>query len=166
VRWSRSLCLATTLLILTLAGHSAASGALPSAAACLITAAPALALTLAVSARRRSMAWLTGYLLLGELLLHLVLSAASGHAHALLPSPVMLAAHTVASIVAAAVFAQGEQLAARWTAYLGQALGIPSLRLPALPIHLAPAPAGVVDHAAGLLLAHHVARRGPPALVA
>lgn len=166
MRWSRSLPLAAVLLILTLAGHSAASGALPPLTACLLAAAPALALTLAVSGRRRSVAWLIGYLLLGELLLHLVLAAASGHAHALLPSPGMLLAHLVASTIAAAVFAQGEQLAARWSAYLGQALGTPRLRLPALPSLLVPAPTPGISHPVGLLLTHHVVRRGPPAFAA
>ena len=136
---------------------------LPSLAAVVIAAAPALALTLAVSDRRRSFAWLTAYLLLGQLLLHLVLSAASGHAHALIPGPGMVLAHAIASILAAAAFSQGEQLAARWTAYLGQALGTPALPLPSIRPYLVPAPAGPIEHAVSGLLTHHVARRGPPA---
>lgn len=163
MRWCRSLPLAAVLLLLTLAGHSAASGALPPLSAVLLAAAPALALTLAVSGRRRSMAWLAGYLFLGELLLHLVLTAASGHAHTLLPSAGMLLAHGVASVIAAAVFAQGEQVVARWNAYLGQALGTPSLHLPALPPLLVPTPALGITDPVGILLSHHVVRRGPPA---
>lgn len=139
---------------------------LPSLAAVVIAAAPALALTLAVSDRRRSVTWLTAYLLLGQLLLHVVLSAASGHAHALIPGPGMVLAHAVAALLAAAAFGHGEQVAARWAAYLGQALGAPPLRLPSIHPRLAPAPAGPVEHAVGALLTHHVARRGPPALAA
>lgn len=158
--------LAALLLILTLSGHTAAAGMLPSLAAVVIAAAPAVALTLAVSDRRRSFAWLAAYLLLGQLLLHVVLSAAAGHAHALIPEPGMVLAHAIAGILAAAVFARGEQLAARWTAYLGQALGTPAMLVPSFDPLLVAAPAGPVEHAVGALLTHHVARRGPPALAA
>ena len=165
-RWSRTAPLAALLLILTLAGHTAAAGMLPSLAAVAIAAAPAIALTLAVSDRRRSFAWLAAYLLLGQLLLHVVLSAASGHVHALIPQPGMVLAHAIAGTLAAAAFAHGEQIAARWMAYLGQALGTPALLLPSVDPLLVPAPAGPIEHAVGAILAHHVARRGPPALAA
>lgn len=166
MRWSRALPLAGILLILTLAGHTAAAGMLPALGAVIIAAAPALALTLAVGGRRRSLAWLTVYLLLGQVLLHVVLSAASGHAHALLPSGSMVLAHVIASVLAAIAFCQGEQLAARWAAYLGQALGAPALPLPSFRPLLVPAPVGPADPAVGSVLTHHVARRGPPALAA
>ena len=92
------------------------------------------ALAFAVADRRRSALWLLGYLLAGQVLLHVVMSAMGHHAFAFIPDTQMLAAHIAAAAVAAVLFAKSEALASRWMAAARRMLGAPELALPQLGV--------------------------------
>lgn len=164
-RLVRSAPLTAALLLLTVLGHTAASGQLPPPTALGLVAVAGFALTFAVADRRRGALWLTGYLIGAQLLLHAVLSIGAHHGGTWLPSTSMLAAHALAGVLAALVFAHGEGLAARWLAYLASVLGAPSLHPIAcfLAVTAPPSDSPARIH---LLLVHHLVRRGPPALAA
>ena len=161
--------LGSALTVLTLAGHTAAGGALDVVGAG-ITAVVALALAVALSARALSFPLLLTVLLAGQGLLHVLVTLNAGHAHAAAgPSAdpaVMVAAHALAALVAAALITHADHLATRWQAFLSTVLGasVPSLPTPTLPTRT-----GVprADSTAGalVLLLHGVIRRGPPVSV-
>ena len=129
-RGARRVALAGVLLLVTVLGHSAAAGSLPTMTGLLGAAAVSAALAFAVADRRRSAPWLFGYLLAGQVLLHVVMSAMGHHAFALIPDTQMLAAHIAAAGVAAVLFAKSEELAMRWMAAARRILGAPALVLP------------------------------------
>lgn len=152
------------LTVLTLGGHAAGAGTVPSAVGLAMACGVSFALTYAVSDRRRGRIWLLAYLLGGQVLLHTLLSFTADHQHggAQLPSPAMLAGHALAAIVATLLLAHADDLLERWLLLLSHALGAP--RLGEGPDR-APADARPRHRArAGLLCAllHHVERRGPP----
>lgn len=162
--------LGTALLVLTLAGHTAAS-TLPTTPAIAITAVPAFAIAWAIGDRRRSLPLLICTLLAAQALLHTVLSLVGSGGHAehglhLVPTTQMLTFHVVAGIVAALVFAYGETCAARWLTYFGHVLGAPVL--PTTAVASINAPIGTAPDLSRTqrALAHHVVRRGPPAFAA
>ena len=106
-RGARRVALAFTLFLVSVLGHSAAAGSLPALPALpgmLGALAVSTALAFAVADQRRSMLWLFGYLLAGQLLLHTVMSAMGHHAFALIPDRQMLIAHVLAAGVAAVLF--------------------------------------------------------------
>jgi hypothetical protein len=162
--------LGSALTVLTLAGHTSAGGALD-VVGVGITALVALALAVALSARALSFPLLLAVLLAGQGLLHVLVTITAGHAHAAAgPSTdpvVMVVAHALAALVAAALITYADHLAARWQAFLATVLGasVPSLPTPSLSTRT-----GVprADSAAGalVLLLHGVVRRGPPSSVA
>jgi hypothetical protein len=129
-RGARRVALAFALLLVSVLGHSAAAGSLPALTGLLGAAAVSTALAFAVADRRRSALWLFGYLLAGQVLLHVVMSAMGHHAFALIPDTPMLAAHIAAAGVAAVLFAKSEALAMRWMAAARRILGAPALVLP------------------------------------
>lgn len=164
-RGARRVALAFTLFLVSLLGHSAAAGSMPALPGLLGALAVSTALAFAVADRRRSMLWLFGYLLAGQLLLHTVMSAMGHHAFALVPDTSMLLAHVLAAAVAAAVFAKSEAMALAWWRAAHRYLGTPRLALPALsatsivPTWQEPV---VADNATCFSVASW---RGPPALV-
>lgn len=155
------------LITLTLAGHTAAGGALDAMGTALVVAL-ALAFGSATVRVRLPLALLLGVLAAGQGLLHLILTVAGSHAHAAAvtataPSPsTMLLAHTFATLLAAAVILRIDGLVERWLRFVRAVLG--------WAMHLAPVPAAhstaaVTGHdipIALLVLRHGVSRRGPP----
>ncbi len=152
------------LTVLTLGGHTAGAGTLPSPAGLVLVCSVSFALTYAVSDRRRGLIWLLAYLLGSQALLHVLLSFTAGHQHgsALLPPPAMLAGHALAAFVATFLLAHADGLLERWLLLLSHALGAP--RLGNGPGR-APANVRARHRARAELLCallHHVERRGPP----
>lgn len=162
--------LGSALTVLTLAGHTSAGGALDVVGAG-ITAVVAFALAVALSARALSFPLLLAVLLAGQGLLHVLVTITAGHAHAAAgPSThpaVMVVAHALAALVAAALITHADHLAARWQAFLATVLGASVLLLPTptLPPRRGIARATSAD-AMLVLLMHGVIRRGPPVSVA
>ncbi|MCX6433738.1 MAG: hypothetical protein NTX29_13500 [Actinobacteria bacterium] len=158
-----------TLVLLTLAGHAAGSGSLPGPLGLAIATVLAFGLAFATGARQLAPMQLLGFLLGGQILLHLVLVSAGGHAHGAAPGPgtaAMIAGHVAAAVIAAVLLDQADQLIDRWVSFWATALGATPLiagapqetrRLRATPI--APA-SSRSEH-----LQHYVVRRGPPAPV-
>ena len=158
--------LGSALAVLTLAGHTAAGGALD-VIGVGVTAIVAFALAAALSARPLPVPVLLAVLLAGQGLLHVLLTLSADHAHAAAGAPIapaaMAGAHALAAIVAAALLTYADRLAARWQAFLGTVLGASTLSLPtpAVPPRAGIAPADVTAGVLVLLL-HGVIRRGPP----
>lgn len=165
-RRARVALVSAALVVLTLAGHSAASGRLPGLLSVAIVVGTATMLTAAATARRVSPTWLAAYLIGGQALLHVLLAMSDAHGHAttLIPSPLMLAAHGAAAIGAALVLVEADALIGRWAGLVGQVFGIDR----AIEIGT---PRVRVSHRAtnvdvpGVLptLLNAVVRRGPPA---
>lgn len=146
--------------LLTLLGHAAGGGSLPGLAGATLAMVLALALGMAVAGRRRGLPTLVALLIVGQGLLHLVLSV-TAHAHTE-ATWAMIAGHLVAAVLAAGVVDRGEQTVARWLAYLAQAIGGSALPLPQ-PARLAPdLTSPVRAHRYDAAIVHHVVRRGPP----
>lgn len=164
-RGARRVALAFTLFLVSVLGHSAAAGSLPALPGMLGALAVSTALAFAVADQRRSMLWLFGYLLAGQLLLHTVMSAMGHHAFALIPDRQMLIAHVLAAGVAAVLFAKSEVLALAWCSAAHRYLGAPRLQLPTLqvasivPVRGEPAPSLLISHLCA------ASWRGPPALI-
>lgn len=151
--------------LLTLLGHSAGGGALPDLTGLSVAMVLALALGVAVAGRRRGLPALLALLVAGQVLLHLVLSV-TAHAHGGSLNLTMLVSHLGAAVLAALVIDRGEDLVARWAAYLAQAIGVVEL-VPARPTVLpsrAIATSSADRHT--VALEHHVVRRGPPTRLA
>ena len=156
----RGTVLGAMVFLLTLLGHTAGGGSLPGLTGGVVTMVLALALGMAVAGRRRGLPALIALLILGQALMHLVLSVTT-HAHAETTSA-MLVGHLVAAVLAAAVVDRGEQIAARWLAYLAQAIGGLDVVL-VQPARLAPARSRAIRvDRSGACIVHHVVRRGPP----
>lgn len=165
-RRARVALVSAALVVLTLAGHSAAAGRLPGLLSVAIVVGTATMLTAAATARRVSPTWLAAYLIGGQALLHVLLAMSDVHGHAtpLIPSPLMLAGHVAAAISAALVLVEADALIGRWAGLLGQVFGID--RAVALGASRAratlPVPTDVVPGALPALR-HALVRRGPPA---
>ena len=164
--------LGAALAVLTLAGHTAAGGALD-ALGIGIVAVLSTALAAALSTRALSLPVLIAVLLAGQGFLHLVVSLGVSHPHgstgtssAGTSSTAMIAGHAVAGIVAALLIAHADRLAARWNAFLASVIGVAVAHTAAIA-HPAPAFArdGHDPRATLVLLLHGVVRRGPPASV-
>lgn len=153
---------------LAVAAHGVGSGALPmgaSAAELVLLAATvgALAATIARAADPRVLLALLGA---GQLLGHLMLSAA-GHAHSTAASPpaaVMLIAHLTAIAVGAILIAAGDRLCCAVSRAVRAAVRTPGPIVPAPPA----VAAGGADQPlrSSLLLAASVSHRGPPVSLA
>lgn len=127
---TRRIVLTTVVVALTLAGHSAAEGALPSAWGLALAVLIAAALTLIAIAKTRSWAWLFAFLLGSQVLLHAILVVTAGHSHAtggsslLVLTGWMAIAHVVVAALAAAVLAFGEMTVSAWARLLSATLGM------------------------------------------
>ncbi len=147
---------------LAVAAHGAADSAAPSGSAVVLLAVLAatiggLATTISRTADVRV---LLGLLAAGQLVGHLMLSAA-GHSHggATSPAPAMLAAHALAVVVGAILIAAGDRLCRAVSRVLKVAT-----RAVVAPIPSTPAVVTGADQPlrSALLLAASVSHRGPP----
>ena len=93
----------------------------------------AVAFAWAVLGRRRSFVSLMGILFAGQLLMHTITVAVGHHGVAYLPDQQMMVAHLLAAILAAVIFAHGEQIAAAWARAAGRLLGVPRLPIAEIP---------------------------------
>jgi hypothetical protein len=158
---------AGALVLLTLAGHTAGSGSLPGPIGLVMVTILAFGLAYATGSRRLAPLQLLAFLLGAQVLLHLVLASAAGHAHGAVAGPgtaAMIAGHVAAAVVAAVLLDQSDQLIDRWASLWASALGAtPHVSLTEhKPNRIANAPvAPFLCHSAHLQ--HHVVRRGPPA---
>ena len=128
---TRCVALSLVVLSLSLAGHAAGTAVLPSTLGVFLALVLSIGLTTLAIARPRSWAWLAGYLLAAQALIHVVLViSGSGHHAAsaamtpLVPSASMVGGHVAASVVAATVLASGERALRSWAALLSAALDV------------------------------------------
>jgi hypothetical protein len=147
---------------LAVAAHGAADGAVPSGAAVVLLAVLAatiggLATTLSRTADARV---LLGLLIAGQLVGHLMLSAA-GHSHGEPTSPrlVMLVAHASAVLVGALLIAAGDRLCAAVSRVVEVTARVAGAPIPGRPLVVADADQPLRS---ALLLAASVSHRGPP----
>ena len=164
-RMPRTVVIAFVLLVLTLAGHTAADGALPSTFGLLIVSAIVVALTAAISDRRRNFVWLTAYLFGVQVLGHVLLTFTTTHHHhsnvwMTLP---MVIGHLVAAMLGAGAIAFGTSTIDSWIRYLATSLFI-GVSLPVVR----PAIVTITDNnfqtpSSTRFLHHQLIRRGPPA---
>lgn len=161
--------LALVVLAISLAGHSADSAtlALPSAFGLGMALVLTVALCSVATMRRRTFAWILGFVLALQLLLHFTLvivgSGHAGDAHgSVIPGVSGVLGHVVASFLAAAVLAYGDSLLERWVCLLGTVFGTaPRLDAP-MP---ATASALRISHTTkhSSVIVDFAPRRGPPA---
>ena len=145
---------------LAMAAHGAGGGALPNGATAVLLAvlaatAGAVAATVSPASTPR---YLVGLLAVGQVVGHLLLSAA-GHHHAAQPTPAMVAAHGIAIGAGALLIAAGERL---W-----RALSRTVRAVVRIVCTVAAKPAAATRRAdqplrSALLLAASVSHRGPP----
>lgn len=158
-RWA----LAGVLVMLSIISHSSAAGSLPDSMGLIAGVVLATALACAVGQRRRSFLWLLSYLFAGQMLIHLVMVATGHHGVSYLPDASMLTAHFLAALVAAVVFARGEQLAAAWARSARRLLGAPAVDSGLIPEHLPPRSLHTAAPIKPLFVHLDCApRRGPP----
>ena len=153
---------------LALAAHGLASGVAPSGAgtALLCVLAATVGAVAATTDRTSDVRVLLALLASGQLVAHLVLAVA-GHHHSVhgpvCPRPVMLAAHTVALVVAAVLIATGDRLCrAVCTAIRDVVRQLPCPGLPVFATAGVPTACGDQPLRSALLLAASVSHRGPP----
>jgi len=120
--------LSLTVLVISVAGHAAGSQAFPSTFGLGMALLLTLALSSVATLRCRSFAWILGFVLAMQLLLHFTLvvvgSGHSGAAHeSLIPGISGVVGHVVASFIAAVVLKYGDGLLERWASLLGNAFG-------------------------------------------
>ncbi len=157
---------ASALIILTLAGHTAGQGGISAISLLLITPL-ALGMSIATTARRLTWPTLLAVLLAGQALLHVVMTFAAPHAHGTSAtagsSMAMIAGHAVAALIAAVLVMHADALISRWADYLRAFIG-------GRPV-VAPSPCGLpatsldIDHSPHdprESLRHGLVRRGPP----
>ena len=150
------------LFLLSVIAHAAAAGSLPGGVSMVAAAGVAVALSFSLGSRRRTFLGLVGYLVAGQLLIHVTLVAVAHHGVSFVPSGQMTVAHVVAAVMAAGVFAHGEAIAARWVRAASRLLGTPDLAVVCTSYRRALAVFG--DR--GLLMPRHernsISLRGPP----
>jgi len=171
-RLLRGTVLGIAILGITVAGHAAGGGHLPSIGYYLALLPLIIALAVAASGRRRGPLALLGLAVGLQALMHVLLlilgahataHAAGGSAISLLPSASMLAVHAGAAVVVAIALARGDALLDRWIAFwstfgarcldVRQPLVAPRVAMATTSHVIAPRTA----------LAGAIARRGPPA---
>ena len=165
---ARAALVAATLLVLTIAGHTAGGGSLPDLVGLALATVIATGLALAASGQRLGIPRILALLLGGQALLHVVLTLAGGHAHdssATGPGvAAMIAGHVAAAGVAAVVVAYADELIDRWASLVQAAIGsVPSIASPRRRATAAIAVAPASQRTAIDTLLHQVVRRGPPA---
>lgn len=160
--------LALVVLAISLAGHSADSAtlALPSAFGLGMALVLTIALCSVATMRRRTFAWILGFVLALQFLLHFTLViVGSGHAvgahGSVIPGVSGVLGHVVASILAAVVLAYGDSLLDRWASLLGTAFGSGFvLDAPVLAASMKVRTAHAAQHSA--VVVDFAPRRGPP----
>jgi hypothetical protein len=125
-----------------------------------IAVSAALAFTL--SGKRRSIVWLVGYLVAGQLLVHVVMSAMGHHVVSLIPDAQMLVGHIVAAVVAAVFFVRLESIVTYWSRAARRALGAPVMDVPAVERRRAPVIRGKSPLDIDQVLLDLGPSRGPP----
>lgn len=159
----RRASLAGALVLVSLISHAAAAGSLPSLPAFVGGSAVAGGIAWSLAARRRSLSFLILVLFAGQLLVHASFVALGHHGVGYLPDHWMLVAHCLAAVLAATLFAWGEQLVANWVRSAARALGGPRLALPSIPMRPTnDVPKGHPSYAVASMLLHVCPRRGPP----
>jgi hypothetical protein len=165
----RGVVLGCALFILTAGAHTAAAGQSDRLSGALVLLPVMVFLSAALADRRRSIGWLTAYLLGAEALSHIVLTLALGHdGHALsvIPSAPMLVAHVLAAALAATLLHQADALWHRWLDFVDVCSN--GVRLAVFPtppwkqVHALPNPPAFLRPRER---AWH-ARRGPPFVMA
>ena len=162
-RLMRGAALGVAAVVITALGHSGSHGALPEPGLLALLLPLALALGTLVAHKRRSGAWVLGFVLALQVLFHLLLTIAAGHGHqgSLLPDTSMLLGHLIAALVVAAVITHGDALIHRWIDFWHDL---------ALELDWTPAPPAITSApvfmeptlSESTALAHAIARRGPP----
>lgn len=98
--------------------HGAAGGQLPGGAAiAVLIVACGVVGTAATGPRSRSAIALVGYLCVGQVIGHIVLSVAAGHLHGVAAAPAMIGSHLAAAALCALLITAAERL---WLALAGQ----------------------------------------------
>ena len=161
--------LALVVLAISLAGHAAGSDLLPTSFGLFLALLLTITLSRVVVMRARSFAWLLGFVVALQMLLHIVFVIAGGGAHtgashgSLIPSGAGILGHLLAALVAVPVLKYGDDLLDRWAYLLSQVFG--SLEFActhiASPSRLAQAPHSLVISSVVL---NFSPRRGPPVL--
>lgn len=164
-RSTRTAALAVVLILLSVTAHATAAASLPSAVGLIAAAIVSAALALAVGTKRRSFLWLVGYLVAGQLLLHVVMTAMGHHALSLVPDRTMLGAHLLAALTAAVLFVRSEAIAAAWIRASRRILGSPQFRLPIIAAPADPRVDAGVSPLVPRLHCRTVITRGPPVFV-
>ena len=162
-RLARGSALGVAAVLITALGHSGGNGALPELGLLLLLLPLGIALGALVAQKRRSGVWILGFVLALQVLFHLLLTIAAGHANhgSFLPDTSMLLSHLIAALAVAAALTHGDSLVHRWIAFW-QALAIELGWSPA-PLAVTNAPVffepRVTDSA---VLGLSIVRRGPP----
>lgn len=129
---TRRTALASVLVLLSLIAHAGAAGSLPSGPAIMGAIIVATAISWSLSGRRRPIPALLSIIFAGQLLIHAVIVALGHHGVSYLPGAAMTAAHLIAAVVAAVIFARAEQIAGAWSRAAARLLGV--VELPVLTI--------------------------------
>ncbi len=159
----RGAALGVAAVLITILGHSAGHGELPEPGLILLLLPLAVALGALVAQKRRSGAWVLGFVLALQVLFHLLLTIAAGHGHhgSFLPDAPMLVSHLIAAAAVAVVLTHGDALIHRWIAFW-QALAFELSWKPA-PLAITGTPVYIEPTLApSTALSHVIARRGPP----
>ena len=162
-RLLRGTVLGCATVLITVLGHAGGHGSLPEPGLLLLLAPLALALGALVADKRRSAAWMLGYVLAVQVLFHLLLTIASGHGHhgSVIPDTAMLLGHLLAALAVTIVLIHGDALIHRWIEFW-RALAIELSWTPlSEPVTVAVAFVEPVA-AVSATLDHDIARRGPP----
>lgn len=168
---TRLVALSAVVFCLSVAGHTAASGMVPSLTGLCLALILSTGLSVASLAKPRSWAWLLLFIAGAQALIHVVLViSGSGHRPPmggvvpLLPSAQMVVAHASVTIVVAGTLATGERVLLAWARLLAAALGPRFVAL--APVAGSTPP--VLDRdrwsPSIRLVVSGVARRGPPQL--
>lgn len=111
VRPWRTILLACTAFIVTLAGHSLGQGHLPDLPVLVIGALTAMFAAVGFAKSRRNLLSISTFVLGLQLCVHILASASEHHANtALLPSQHMMLYHTMASLLAGFLLVRGDGL--------------------------------------------------------
>jgi len=162
-RLARGSALGVAAVLITALGHSGGNGALPELGLLALLLPLGIALGALVAQKRRSGAWVLGFVLAMQVLFHLLLTIAAGHGNhgSFLPDTSMLLGHLIAALAVAAALTHGDSLVHRWIAFW-QALAIELGWSPA-PLAVTSAPVFIEPRAFdSALIDHVIARRGPP----
>jgi hypothetical protein len=159
----RGAVLGIAAVLITLLGHSGGHGALPETGLLALLLPLALGLGALVSHKRRSGAWILGFVLALQVLFHLLLTIAAGHGHhgPLLPDAPMLLGHLFAALAVAAVLTHGDALIHRWIAFW-HSLSQTFVWIPTPASRCSPQPFFESPALHAVTLTGTIARRGPP----